>query len=542
MKNFFLIILSLNLFNSLQGQIKLVTPHHNDSINYRQIMFEYEQVDDAYNYELEVSSSSQNFEKDVFLKKLTSKLVIRIDSGLNFGNSYYWRIKALHKNGNIINTSNISNFYILKTKLSSSTLIKQEVKLYQPMKMFNGLIVYDYGVIANKKGEIVWFLPDNEYPSRNVNLNPDGTITFNSEKGSFETDLKGKQTWKAPFTIFDSILIKNYHHDFKKLKNGHFLCLAEKLTSDKEKIYSIIFEIDRKNTIYWKWDEEPTYNKRNDNISSNHVNAIDIDSNGEYVYLSNRNLNSITKIKTYSDSSYIVNHIGNIKNRFFSGQHSVSVLPNNKILLFNNNTLNANSTTVSSIQEINQVQSSDTIIDIVWEYKFAFEKMEENKCSKAGDADLLPNKNILISSGANNRVFEVNRKKQIVWESLSYRRDRETDIFTPQPSYRAHYCSSLYPNYFTVQSIGNKNLKLKKKQKIKFSVNNDGSENDEYIIKITSTNAIVDDLNFTCSIPAEQSKKKVLTIKPKNVGEIKITIYSKTNLLKSKTIIYKVDE
>lgn len=543
MKYCLAILLCCLLSNLLVGQIKPITPNNNDTLNYRQIMFEFEQVADAYNYQIEISNSLKRFEKQTFIKKKTASLAIKIDSALHFGNLYYWRAKALSKNGSIISTSTISNFYIAVSSWSSPTFIKQETKSSIPQKMYKGLIVYDYGVIANKNGEILWFLPDNDGAFRSLNLNPDGTITYNGIKGSFETNLNGKKTWAAPFLLIDSTLIKNYHHDIKKLKNGHFLCIAEKKpTFETDRIFSVIFEIDRKNTLYWKWDEEPIYLRRTDNLLSNHINAIDMDAEKGVVFISNRNLNSITKIKTGVDTSYILKHIGSLNNRFFSGQHGVNLLPNKNLLLFNNNTTNRESpNTVSSIQEINQFQSTDTFVDIVWEYKFDFAKMEENKSAKAGDADLLPNGNILITSGTNNRVFEVNRKKEIVWECLSYKRNKETDIFTPQSSFRTHYCSSLYPNYFTIRYASSKSLKLGKEQEIKFIINNDGSEEDEYLVNVTSNNTEVIANSFTVVIPAEKAKEEVLKINPKNTGEVTIIITSKTNPLKTKSLTYTVN-
>ena len=200
MKHCLFILLCCLLSNLLVGQIKPLSPNNNDTLNYRQIMFEYEQVAGAYNYQIEISNSLKQFEKQIFIKKKTASLAIKIDSALHFGNLYYWRAKALSKNGSIISTSTISNFYIAVSSWSSPAFIKQETKSSIPQKMYKGLIVYDYGVIANKKGEILWFLPDNDGAFRSLNLNPDGTITYNGTKGSFETYLNGKKLGQLPFS------------------------------------------------------------------------------------------------------------------------------------------------------------------------------------------------------------------------------------------------------------------------------------------------------------------------------------------------------
>lgn len=535
------LLFCLILSNFVFAQSKLINPMNGDSINYTQIMFEFEQMDGANYYQLEIAKVN-NFDDKIFiLKRTTTSLAIRIDSFLNFGNNYYWRVKGFNSAGKIIAISNVNSFYIKESVWSSNQFLKQEINLTNTKKMYNSLVVYDYGVITDKSGNILWYLPETDGTSRNLNLNNDGTITYNNPKGSFESNLKGLVSWKAPNIINENIQIKNYHHDFKKLKNGNFLCLAERKTNyETDKLFSVVFEIDRKNTIKWFWDEEPLYRKRNDKILSSHINAVDLDEGRGILYVSNRNLNSITKIKV-RDSSYILNHIGNMENPVFSGQHSVTILPNKNLLLFNNNTNGKNVLNgVSSVIEINRPIASDTALKINWEYKFNFAKSEENQCTKSGDVDILPNGNLMITSGATNRVFEVTLKKEIVWESLSFRRDRIDDTWTPQTSYRTHFCSSLYPNYFTVINLNKLPITKRKEQLLEFAINNDGSENDEYEISITSTNNCIINSMYLISVLAQKSIKQQVKVSPINNGEIIVNITSKTNPAKIKTLVFKV--
>ena len=540
MKTIILVFCSI-LSNFLFAQSKLINPINGDSVNYTQIMFEFEQMDSANYYQLEIAKGVNFNDKALILKRITTSLAIRIDSSLNFGYNYYWRVKGFNSNGKIIATSNINSFYIKESKWSSNQFLKQEINQSNTKKMHNSLVVYDYGVITDKRGNIIWYLPETDGTFRSLNLNNDGTITYNSAKGSVESNLKGLVYWRAPNIINENIQIKNYHHDFKKLKNGNFLCLAERKTNyETDKLFSVVFEIDKKNTIKWFWDEEPIYRKRNDKVLSSHINAVDLDEDRGILYVSNRNLNSISKIKV-GDSSYILNHIGNMENPVFSGQHSVTILPNKNLLLFNNNTSGKDVlNNVSSIIEINRPMPLDTVLKINWEYKFNFAKAEENLCAKSGDVDLLPNGNLMITSGANNRVFEVTKKKEIVWESLSFRRDKIEDIWTPQTSYRTHFCSSLYPNYFTVINLKKLPLIKGKEQFIEFAINNDGSENDEYEISITSSNNCIINNMFLISVLAQKSIKQQFKVNPITDGEIAVTITSKTNRAKVKTLYFRV--
>jgi hypothetical protein len=209
------------------------------------------------------------------------------------------------------------------------------------------------------------------------------------------------------------------------------------------------------------------------------------------------------------------------------------------LLLFNNNSQEKSERKGnSSVLEIDQANSKDSVIKVVWEYKFSFAESEENMCAKAGDADLLPNGNILICSGANNRVFEINRQKEIVWECLSFKRDKPIDSWTPQSSYRAHYCSSLYPTYFTLQFQRTNVLIPSKNQKLAFYLNNHGSENDEYEITIQKRDEILK--SYSISLSAYQRKLEEINLLIDQSGDITVKVASKNNPEKIKTLTYLI--
>lgn len=52
---------------------------------------------------------------------------------------------------------------------------------------------------------------------------------------------------------------------------------------------------------------------------------------------------------------------------------------------------------------------------------------------------------------------------------------------------------------------------------------------------------LIDDRSFTVAIPAEKAKEEVPKINPKNTGGVTITITSKTNPLKTKSLTYMVN-
>jgi len=509
-------------------------PANGDTINYTQVMFEFNQVNGAVSYQLQVAFDFLDFDQALFYNKKISSLALAVDNIFDFGNSYRWRYLAFDKENKLIFSSQVFRFFIKKEKWCDPLLTKLEIKRNATDLSYQDMTVFDYGIIADKKGIIKYFLPHqpNEV-FRNIILNRDGNLTFTNSINAFEVNLKGELLWKSPLIIKDSIELLSYHHDIKKLNNGNFLCLADKKPSSIDnRLFSVIFEIDRNNKVKWIWDEESFYKNRTDTVKYNHVNAVAIEEERGVVFTSSRNINTITKFNFKNGSTrYTIGHcIENVScygQNIFNGQHSISIMPNKNLMLFNNNSENLSQGGVSSVIEFKQPSLGDTSISPVWEYIFNFEKLQENQCIKAGDADLLPNGNILITSGANNKVFEVTRNKDLVWECNMYSRDSIKQNWTPQSSYRSHFISSLYPCYYTVEHITylNNDNGIRKSA---IKINNDGSEDDNYEIKLitpsiktfkvrnvsikSGKSLIINDFPMNTTMRNKNGKKKNLTV------------------------------
>lgn len=530
-KSFFILGLCFLWIFHLNASAQIVFPKHGDTLNFTQIMFEWKEVKDATFYEI----TTLNHKRTFLTSKKTTSLATIIQDSFSFGKQYLFFVKAFDKKGNVIYHSDTITFYILINNWCDTAFLKLQSTTFLPKQTASHLVVYDYGVIANKQGKIIWNLPQTDGTFRNLNLNHDGTITYNKNNESVEVDLKGKITWQSPAKLNDTLKVKNYHHDIRKLPNGNFLCLAEQDLAGSNNIYSAVFEITRNNKLVWYWNEQPYYNKRTDGLKSNHVNATFMDISGEHIYLSNRDLNSITKL-AIKPQPHVVYHIGsgyksegvsNFSQSLFSGQHAVSVTPQNTLLLFNNNTEFKDASSVIEMA-MPKPKQTDTAAKLLWQYTFNFNNVKDNFCAKSGDADWLPNGNILVTCGANNRVFEVTKNKKIVWENLTYRKYVSTDEFTPVNTYRSHYCSSLYPCYFTLQKLQSSpnNIQLK--------INNDGSENDEYLVEFLAKKQVVK----TLAIKVKAQQHKIINQKPvTNWGNnIVVRVTSKTNPLQVKRV------
>jgi hypothetical protein len=513
-------ILLFYLITSLSVCASDIKPRPFDTLNYVQVLLDVKPTLNANSYLFTIESGDKQFSKKYH--SFTHAFII--PELLAFGQDYTWSCVAMQGKKKLASYDQQS-FHIAQSKLIDSNFTQQHITTHRNKELYNSWIVYDYGLIADKKGNPIWYMPSIEGSIRCLTLNSNGRITHINDKGAIETDLKGNLTWKAPPMIGYNIRIKNFHHDFQYNHRGNFVCLAELVVDHPQNVYSVIFEMDRNINLLWQWNEFKNYHERNDSVFSNHVNSFYVDyANGE-LYISNRNLNSITKVKNIFSGGTIDYHIGNgahgpnirkYENLYFSGQHAVSLMPDGNILLFNNN--NSKKGEPSSVIILSNPKTAYQSIEKIWEHVFQFENPNENICPKTGDVRRLPNGNFLVSMGAQNRVFEMDAEGTILWENKSYSRNSIDDAFAPRTSYRVATCQTLYPTYFTAESHISKN---KKSQLL--IIHNIGSLDDSYLIHLYNEQ---DELVAEKKIAVENNSQFILKT-PLNCK--RLTIQSSTN-------------
>ncbi len=230
-------------------------------------------------------------------------------------------------------------------------------------------------------------------------------------------------------------------HDFQLLSNGHYLMLYQDEIrmnmsqlvdgGDKDAIVlsNFLIETDREGIVYWRWDAKNHYNIKDITpdidltdkvIDFTHINSFTEDKDGNII-ISVRNLDEIAKINKSSGSlmwrlggSKCKNNqfqiINDTENGFtgFSHQHSISILENGNILLFDNGNMKDPQYSRAVEYEINQ---SSKKLNKVWEYK-------ENTSIFAevmGSVQRLANGNTLINWG-DMHISEVRKDNTIAFE------------------------------------------------------------------------------------------------------------------------------
>jgi hypothetical protein len=219
-----------------------------------------------------------------------------------------------------------------------------------------------------------------------------------------------------------------------------------------------------------------------------HLNAFCADEINGYIYAGFRNVSRIIKIEKKT-GKVIATWGAGMKDGdgFFSKQHDANLLRDGSIVVFSNGDreppVGIAPSQYSSV--VNFTQPSDNRnSQMIWKFDCTFDSVNYQSL-RGGDVDELKNGNLLVCMGAVNRVFEITRSKKIVWSAVIQKKERRDEGWRRFPLNRAHYTSSLYPYYFTIQS--DRDTISRDDNTFKLKIFNDGTEDDSYEIRIKST-------------------------------------------------------
>ncbi len=163
------------------------------------------------------------------------------------------------------------------------------------------------------------------------------------------------------------------------------------------------------------WIEEPGSLKQSPNIDFDHPNSLDIDQNGDYV-VSWRGLAEITKINARTGG--VIWRFGGRNNQFsilndplngFSGQHSVRVLANEHLLLFDNG-LRHNPPESRAAEYA--LDTSAMTATLVWQFRHN----PPVYTAFTGSVQRRGNGNTVIGFAGEGRVTEVTPAGAVIWE------------------------------------------------------------------------------------------------------------------------------
>ncbi|MDB5283047.1 MAG: hypothetical protein JWO06_2122 [Bacteroidota bacterium] len=561
------------VFYHFLAEAQLV-PAPGAKLNYTQIMFEYPKVKDAEMYVVQVSKESETFNGAMEQKDSSIATMI---NGLDFGFKYQWRYAGI-KNGNVLPWNGPYNFETISDSFFGQSIMSLHV-LRNDTSKTGGLIAMDCThSVLDRTGKVIWYLPKINWrltPVRkkfemrpqilDMKITPYGTVTFLSDSDAFESDLQGNIIWKAPN---DGKISGNnneaYNHDFKRLPNGNYMVLGvqqwKKLPTTYDSVlmnkkfpfrqvrngkeyakveFGTVIEYNKRKEIVWSWNSDNYFDKdwRSPERDSSdyelraHMNAFSVDNKNEFVYGGFRDIDRIIKIN--KKTGQVVNSWGSKmpsgearEPGYFHKQHDARILNDGTIAVFNNDNTPVDSP--SSVIIFSQPTANQKS-EVKWQFVCSFDTMAGYRHGgNGGNVEELSNHHFLVCMGNGDRIFEITRDKQIVWDGIVESPESSTYLFTHR-LYRAHYISSLYPCYFTCET--NSDTVTQKTSAFTLKVFNEGTDDDSYLIKISSGKGAYQKQITTSVLHSNRSASFDVTPVKATSGpdKIQIVVQSKTN-------------
>lgn len=357
----------------------------------------------------------------------------------------------------------------------------------------------NYLVIYDNNGKPVYYRKTKS-TCTDFKINSNGLITY------YDYGTNKFYSMDSTMTVVDSFFVKNGaitdEHDIKFLKNGNVLLIGldyklvdmSSLVNGGSKnasvVVNVIQEIDKNKDVVFEWkayenykytDAAPYVNLSDQAFVHSHINSIDLDKN-ENLIISTRNLDEITKIDRKTGK--IIWRFGGKNNQFnimndsvkFSAQHSVTVLANGNLLVYDNGTYNSPPIARAIEYKLDEDAKSATV---VWKYS----NVPYVQSKFWGNAQRLSNGNTFIAWGMSSlAVTEVNSNGEKTFEMefpadvYSYR------LYRYSPKYRITSTETMigipgeynlcqnYPNPFNPET--NIEFSLVKQARVKLEVYN----------------------------------------------------------------------
>ena len=515
----YIFLYSAFFYTMLNGD--LIRPPNNSVLNYVHVLFEWEQVPDAIEYRLQISTDN-NF-STIVSDTIISSLVFIDKNNIDWSSDYFLRIKPVYI-GQESTWSDVSTFSTAAKRSDATAIVYNDLEVSSGLTIFGSFYNY-YSAMIDKNGREVW-----NTGNKNIvyyNSTPYLDLLGCYSDPSLENNLPGIDfsidsdfIWEEPNEDF-------LHHDLIKLPSGNYLGIiavsqlgpipigswtssyqgfgfaANGISLEFPWVGDRLVEWDKDTKeVVWSWNVFDHFSMDDydalggtwlpsstgyQEYDWTHVNAMIFSEEESAIYISTRHLSRITKI-SYPSGEVIWNMgrdmpsgdvtIGH--DLGFSFQHGLQRLDNGNIVTLDNGNLSQEflNTEVPTSRAL-EISIDNNSTDIVWEYS-----LPENLFGFAsGNTQKLDNGNYLITTiGGNGTSLEVSGNGDIIWEG-------NYNLCEPICAvYRAHRVSGLYPIAFSV-IIDDLRMNAEQVQgvylpegstTVSFTINNEGSISETY--------------------------------------------------------------
>ena len=526
-----------------------VLPRDRSFVHSATIYFEENKVDKAEKYRIYICTDSTRVNENAAIIKKENIFPSFYCSAFQWGKKYFWQVIAFDSKGKKISKGALHVFTMVEEVGSPHfDSLRIEIITNKPNKHAGGFLVIDYmRGIYDRTGKPVWKVPTIDgyinvsSELRDLKFTKDNSITLLSDSRPLEIDLNGNLLWSlpSPFVFMGDTV--TFHHDFEKTKRNTYLLLANKPV--KRRVYDndaagskksqtvyeekdgvkyagtevgVIIEMTEKAEVLWWWDAgtylsdiDLNYKKRPDGIAQmqSHANAVGISDDDTKVFLGFRDLSRVLVIDKASKRvqiSYGEKYpSGEAKwgNTLFNQQHDANPTNRNSFYVFNNNGPRGKFG-VSSIYELT-ADSSKVENPVLWKFSLDFDTLTKGRSGSGGNVNELPNSNILLCAGQLNRLFEVTKDKEVVWDGLIYALQKSDGKWHAMPNYRSSWVDKVQVRNLYTELRG---LAIPETKSLKFE------------LRIYDALEPNDSYDIVCD--KASIEKKIVHSRTKNAGEL----------------------
>ena len=195
----------------------ILIPANNSILNYVHILFEWEQIPDAIEYRLQISTDN-NF-STIVSDTIISSLVFIDKNHIDWSSDYFLRIKPVYI-GQESTWSDVSTFSTAAKRSDATAIVYNDLEVSSGLTIFGSFYNY-YSAMIDKNGREVWNTGDKNIVYYNSTPYLDLLGCYSDP--SLENNLPGIDfsidsdfIWEEPNEEF-------LHHDLIKLPSGNYL-------------------------------------------------------------------------------------------------------------------------------------------------------------------------------------------------------------------------------------------------------------------------------------------------------------------------------
>jgi hypothetical protein len=466
-------LLLLFIFISIPGLKAQMLPQNGSVLNYRLVAFSIPHVQKVHQYCIEIADGFQDnhasFRKNI-IKTVSGKTGRMIAEVPDFGKQYTWRYVDTD-NYSVASYSEMFHFSTGSVTEVNPDIVR--LRVIKKAEKYKDAYVFldDNKVLYDMNGKAVWYLPRIPWLNpenvglRDLKLTSFGTLTFLIKDVVYEVNYNGDVLWSAPKAEEVNDSSGQFHHEFTRLSNGHYMVLGtekkavlwqppapeagcgivlesyKRVQEDPGQQYRIIefgtvIEYDGNGKEIWRWSSIKHFRESDLNchrtkeglpVNRLHENSFYFDEKRKIIYVGFKDISRIVKI-SYPDGAVLNSYgetfrpgVAEKGNGLFCMQHSGRLSKKGYLYLYNNNSCSLEQGALPSLVMMEEPTSKGGKLKKIWEYQCTAEgddKMHYN-FQVGGSVFELPDQSMFACMGGSySKVFIVDMDKTIRWSAV----------------------------------------------------------------------------------------------------------------------------